>query len=362
MKFGLERTAALGAAILMMLSGCAEKDGSDIKIAVMGCDATYEDGYVNGIKFAIEDCRNKYPDYTFEAVFYEDEESYEKGSAITDEIISDGEYTAVIGSQTPTICESAAHYFEEEKLPMIATYTVYDSMLNENNYKNIFSMCYSSENVGKAMYKMMKEKIDARKIALCYCEDQSGKDEARGFASCVEHDIQIADIVKLHDLSTRFDEIYNRWVLLGVDTVIIMPYDTEGFDILRKLRDLNPDINVMGDFMFNNSDEIEKTGEAFDGFMMTDTFFNENEYGEIGERYTGKYGAPMTVWAMHGYDAVMMTAEAAVNSDNTAEYLHKNPYKSYSFDERGRLNGDKITYEVYNEGKFETYVLDIGEE
>ncbi|MCH5186071.1 MAG: ABC transporter substrate-binding protein, partial [Oscillospiraceae bacterium] len=328
--------------LISALAGCSQKTENKIKIAIMGCEDTYEEGYLNGINLAIKENRRKYPEYDIEAVFYDDNESYTDGAAIVNIIASDEEITAVIGSQTPAICENAAYTFDAAKIPTLTPYTVYDSMLNNNNYSYIFSMCHSQESVGKALYRAMEAEYPGKKtIALCYCEDQSGKDEARSFAECINADgeVIIADYVKLHDLSLNFNNVYSRWETLGVDVVVIMPYDIEGFDILKRIKERNPDMIMLGDFMFDNLDEIEKADSAFDGFLFADPFYNSVDYDAAGS-YEAEYGEQMGKWAAHGYDAVTMIVNAAVNSEDTASYLRENEYKQYSFDEKGRYSGE----------------------
>ena len=199
-----------------------------------------------------------------------------------------------------------------------------------------------------------------------------------GFAQS-EHgeNITVADCVNISELETGFDEICDRWEMLGVEGGVIFPENEEGFDLLKKIKARSPQMICEGDTAFDNADLAEKDPElmaAMDGFIMADEFIlnistdeDMGIYSDTAEDYTAETGEELDSWYFQGYNAVRMIADTAVRVDTDkpleiAGALRESGYsgllQSFSFTENGKLADDYSTYNVFNsEGYTYSYVF-----
>lgn len=362
----------LSAVILAVAAGCGGDTGAKIiKIAVIGETADLYSGYQDGTRAAAEDLAREYADSGFEIEyeFYDYDGSYEEGAAIVDMLAADESVTAVVGPVDMDLNKTAAHIFDGAGKIFVVPFFLYDSVYRDNHYDMVFSMCNSGEKAGMILRRAASYVAPGR-WAVCSAEREFERSELQGFLTGAADDgISVVDCVDITEVAERFDDTYARWEALDVTGVVMFAINTEGFEILKKIKGRNPDIVCAGDTAFDNSSLLTSGSElvtAMEGFIMADEFILDIETDEETERYEqmaenysrDNDSAEIDLWYVQGYNAVRMIADTAVASRASdpsaiAAALHEDGYRgtlqNFEFEENGELAGDELTFAIFDE-------------
>ena len=344
-------------AAVLILCGCSNNsDKKTINIAVTGSPGVYSEYYEQGIKKAYNDVCEEYKDSGFEinCEFYDDKDDYETAEKITAGLVNDSSITAVIGSSSAEICKNQAYLTDRNDKILVCPHRIYDSMLENENYGKVFSLNYSSKDIGNVMLYIAKEST-AEKWAVCYSDDEISREEIKEFNNSNGNDLNVVDFVKINSLMADFDNVTDRWELLGVEGIVLIPYDDEGFDLLYKLKDKMPYLYVISDASLDDDNELQSNEKYFENVYLVDDFYISEEESETfdDEEY-------LDTWEIHGYNAFRMIVDTAIknNTDDPekiSEILHREGYsgalESYRFNEKGALEAEEFTYiEITGEG------------
>lgn len=354
--------------LFVMFSGCTESESNTIKIAVMGNEADFYPGYKEGIERAIDDLTGEYTDrgYTVECTFYNDDGSYEQGAATIDMLAADEAITGIIGAVDMEINKTAAHIFNEAGKLFIVPFYLYDSVYQENHYEMVFSLCCSAKQTGEILRRAAAE-TTAKRWAVCSVNREFERAELAGFLQYEGDDgVAVVDCTDISALTEQFDTVYARWEALGVEGVAMFPRDNEGFEILKKIKQRNPNMICAGDTSFDNSMLLYNDADlmsAMTGFIIADEFTlnmgteEENELLlNMAEEYMQKTGSDLDTWYIQGYNAVRMVVDTAVkyqttNPEEIARLLHENGYtgffQRFSFDESGAQTENAAVYNMF---------------
>lgn len=363
-----------GLSILLMAAGCAaqhtEEDVHNIKIAVMDTEDVLiaDDSYLNGISMAIEDLNILYEEqgYHISYEFYEDGAEFHQGIAAVNEIISDPEITAVVGTSSLNILDVAADMLDDAGKLLVTYYSCEDSML-ENGYTHVFRNCYGERDLGTAIAEYAAQREDISRMAIYHSDTDYERNMVRAFLRAAEGgDMEIVDVATTSRLEPELDTMLERWELLGVDAVFVSQYDAEdAFDILRRIRAINPEICVLGDFSFDYTDYLMENAEVSDNiYIATPVPMEPSQKTELFyERYREKYGAEPTQWAVQLYDSMRMIADTAVRIGSTDSALIAQALRqeggyhavggTLTFDEKGCLIDRYPQIMVSKQGMFQ---------
>lgn len=366
--------------VVASLSSCeyGKNREKTLSIAVMGDPDTFYASYQDGITDAVSDLQKEYADtdYIFEVEFFNDESNYETGMKIVDRIVSDNHFTGVIGSRNMDISSSAAHIFDEHGKVYISPYYMYDGVCEDNYYDYIFSMCSSADNTGILLRKAA-EQSSATKWAVCTTSREFEREELSGFVNYNGSNTEIIDCVSIDELSNDLNAVYDKWELLGVEGVAFFVNESDGFDILKKLKTKNPNLICAGDILFDDSERMETDAEfqaAMTNFIMADAFYidysdedENNKLDKIADHYISEKGVEIDYWYLQGYNAVRMIFDTAVknktvNPKDIAESLHNDGYdglmQKFEFDMRGIQTIVPDYYNVFTaDGYWEEYLV-----
>ncbi|MEL7563593.1 MAG: ABC transporter substrate-binding protein [Dehalobacterium sp.] len=339
----------------MLFSGCAKNvslENKEIHFAVTGEKALYDydESFMNGVQMAIEDCNGQYAGEGFQISmeFYDDEGVYEKGIVISHGIAEDHRVTAVLGSQSFYITNSAAEIFENAGKILITPYSANDETLEEG-YQYLFRNTHSANDVGVALAKYAVEK-GYRRVAVCSRGSEYEAAVVRGFCrESRDSGLKIADYFTKANTQDELDGVFERWELLEVNCVVIVQYsEADAFDLLKAIRSKYPTMPILGDMAFDIKELLAKYREFSDHIVIAGPLNIEpGEKNRIFKnRYLERYRTQPTDYAIQGYDSIKMTVDTAVRLNSTdpamiAAELHRKGYDGISgairFDEKGRL-------------------------
>ncbi|MCC8161205.1 MAG: ABC transporter substrate-binding protein [Oscillospiraceae bacterium] len=360
-------------ALAVLSTASCGKMGSDnvqIKIAVLGDADDFYPDYEEGILFAETEFNEEYADegYTLSVEFCDDDDDYNKGMSYVDELASDDSLTAVIASMDMEINKSAAYTLNESGKLFIVPYFLYDSVYTDNYYDTVFSMCASAAHTGKTL-RLAAEDTGKSRWAVVSADGSFETDEVYAFINSGSDAVQIADCVTAETIINDFETVYSRWDSLGIEGVAMFMKDSEGFDIVSKLKSRNPDLIFCGDTAFDNTDTVladSSLTDAMAGFIIADEFCFDYSSGDISKftemenEYYEETGEYIDLWFFQAYNAVRMVADTAVkigsaDSAEIAAELHENGYtgigSSFEFDANGTQLINPEYYGVLNSGE-----------
>lgn len=330
----------LGFILMFILCGCGNNvDDKTISIAITGSPSEYSKYYEKGIKRAYADVCEEYKDsgFNIECKFYDDKDNYEQAEKITAQLVNDDSVTAILASPSAEICENQAYQTNAHSKILICPHWIVDSIIEENDYDKVFSLNYSSKNIGNVMNGIAKDS-EAKNWAVCYADDKICKEEIKGFNN--SGSVNVVDFVKVNSLMSDFNKVIGRWKALGVDGVVLIPYDDEGFQLLYDIKEEIPGIAVICDSSLDNDDELKTNRKYFDNVYLVESFYAYyDSMGKIDDE-------DIDTWEIHGYNAFRIVVDTAIknntcDTNKIADSLHKDGYtgefEKYKFDAKGAL-------------------------
>ena len=359
-------------------AGCTGTQGNEpdrtsqtIKIAVMDSTEVFEadNSYENGISMAIEDLNTLYAEQGYEIVceFYDDGAILQQGVDAVYEILADPEIIAVVGTSSLDLLDVTADMLNTMSTygRLLITYYSAEDSLFENGYTRVFRNCYGENDLGSAIAAYAVGRRDIRRVAVYRSDTDYERGLVRAFQRGLRGSgVEIVDVVTTTPLDTELDAALKRWEALGVDTVLVSQYDSvDSFDILQRVRAMNPDMNILGDFSFDYTEDLVAAGSISDDIYIAGPVALEDsqELDAFYQRYEQRYGSRPTQWAVQLYDSIRMVADTAVrigstSPDDIAQALREEGYTGVSgafyFDEKGQMVGRTPRIMVSDNGAF----------
>lgn len=356
--------------LLAGAAGCAPAGEPDrtIKIAVMDSSEIFDadNSYENGIAMAIEDLNTLYAGQGYEISyeFYDDGTIFQQGVEVLNQIVSDPEITAVVGTSSLSLLDVSAAELDRAGKLLITYYSSLDSLF-ENGYAYVFRNCYGESDLGGAIAVYAAERQDIRRVAVYRSDTDYERGLVRAFQRGLRGSgVEIVDVVATTPLDTELDAALERWETLGVDTVLVSQYDSEdSFDILRRVRAMNPEMNILGDFSFDYTEDLLANRAVSDGIYIAGPIAldESKETESFYRRYEQRYGSRPTQWTVQLYDSIRMVADTAVRIGSTdpaaiARTLREEGYTgvggSFSFNGKGQMIGRTPKIMVSKNGTF----------
>lgn len=365
----------LALTLLAVGTGCASEgrsggaDGKKIKIAVMDTSAVFDsdNSYENGIAMAIEDLNTLYGEQGYEInySFYDDGAYFQQGMKVINEIVSDPEITAVVGTSSLNLLDVSAAEMEAAGKLLITYYSAPDSLF-ENGYTHVFRNCFGERDLGGAIAAYAAGRRDVRRVAVYHSDTEYERGLVRAFLRETQGTgVEVVDVVTTTVLEAKLEAAVERWKNLGVDTVLVSQYLAEdSFDILRRVREMNPEMNILGDFSFDYTDDLLANGDISDEIYIAGPLAldESREMEDFYLRYEQRYGSRPTQWAVQLYDSIRMVADTAVrigSTDSTAiaqalrdEGGYTGVGGTIAFDGKGKLTGRTPRIMVSEDGMF----------
>ena len=368
----MKRTLSIALALLLLAGGAgcapASETGRSIRIAVMDSSEVFDadNSYENGIAMAIEDLNTLYAGQGYEISyeFYDDGTIFQQGVEVLNQIVNDPEITAVVGTSSLNLLDVSAAELDGAGKLLITYYSALDSLF-DNGYTHVFRNCYGESDLGGAIAAYAAGRQDIRRVAVY----RSDTDYERGLVRAFQRGLQgsgveIVDVVTTTPLETELDAALERWETLGVDTVLVSQYDSEdSFALLRRVRAMDPDMNILGDFSFDYTEDLLANGAVSDGIYIAGpvALDDSQELKAFYQRYEQRYGSRPTQWAVQLYDSIRMVVDTAVRAGSSdpaviAAALRDEGYTGVggviSFDEKGQLTGRTPRIMVSKDGSF----------
>lgn len=231
----------------------------------------------------------------------------------------------------------------------------------------IFRVYPSDVLEGAYMAELARTELDLRRVTVLAIDNAFGQGLSRVFSERFRGDapptvytypIRGADYAALAEKAGKS----------GADGIYLVGYYNDMADLLRELRKWPVPVKVLSTSSFGNPRTIERAGAAAEGVIFPATVFDAEDRDPAVARFVkefrARHGTVPDLWAAHGYDAVMVTAEAIQRAggpvpDRIAQALlsiqdYRGASGTLGFDSEGDVVQYPRAYIVYR-GKFVLY-------
>lgn len=318
------------ALVLTLSSGCGRREettGKELYVPILA-DASWltQDGsFLNGVQLAVQDLNREYSGkgFSFKTAVLDDQDQYEKGVENAGKAANNKAVTAVFNLQNFDVSKTTADILTKSGKLVVFPYGAYDSLFSKEN-PLVFCGVPSFSDLGTAManYAVLN---GFKRIAIYHNGNQSQEELVTAFETALLNTgVKVVDYVPSIASERDFEQDYNRWKALSVDSVVISQYGLEqAFKVLEMIRNKDKNLAIIGEPIFNASSVLTQKKEIAEGMVIPSTL-NIEESEKLAAfriRYKQKYGRDADVWAVQGYDMMRLMGDTAVriNSSDPAE-------------------------------------------
>jgi len=341
----------------------------EVVIALAGPLELMDDstGFLKGAQIALERCEK---DYSSEGLsvklqIEDDKGSFKDGLLIARKLVEDTRVTAVVGHWNSHITIPAADLYNDAGKVMLSP-IVSSNSITEKGYSYVFRNTLSDSDMGKAMAEYAsKNKLD--RIAVYYLDNNYGRGLAKAFQDAASQmGIQVLDWTSGFNSQVELEKALEKWRVLEVNGLFVahsMYYGAE--DFISEFRKLDKTTPIFGGDAMDVATITDKLGKDIEGFVVPTIMSSGSSENarEFIAAYKEKYNEAPDVWALQGYDSVMLIADMAfrIKSNNPSyianELRNLKDWEALTgkvcFDSSGNMTGLKIDYKVIKDGKFQ---------
>ncbi len=353
---------------LFLLTGCLSTDLAEqrekqsgkgdsiiIGIPVPREFAENNTGFLKGIQLAVEDINAQgVNNKKIKLEIVDDKGVFKDAVDIAQDFSENPRMTAVIGHWFSDIAIPVSSIYEKAGM-LVVVPTVSNPELVDKDYRYIFQNIPSDKKVAEKMCRYAEDK--GYKNMVIYYEDSS---YGRNLADAFEEEAQGKGLEIVDRRSGLVGEIdfkrtYEKWNALNFDSVFLALNMPEGAHFIKQFRKLDADTAILSGDGLNVSNFIEVMGEDAEDVVIA-TIYNPNnkraQLKEFKKRYKQKYSGEPDVWAIQGYDSLMLIARAIEQTDSCspavlASYLRdvkamKLVSGNIAFNDLGEIQGREV--------------------
>ena len=307
--------------------------------------------------------------YPLELVTVDSESDPEKAKELLIQVYRDGALAAIGGVTTA------------EALQMVAVADEFDRVLVSPSAstpqlsgisKNFYRVFPSDAREGATMGNFATQKLKAEKVVILAKEDAYAKGIQQVFKTEFErYGGEVLDLIEFPSLGSDLSGLVERVMTLGPDAVYLAAYAPDLAQMIKHLRDQGYKGTIFTTSAFAAPEIIAQVGRPAEGVFLTQAVFDIDSEDPIIRKfidaYRAKYDLEPDLYAAHGYDSVMVLAEALKIGGRTSSELWKGirSIRDFSgatgtlqFDERGDVQKFPRVY-VVNEGVLVDYEAEV---
>jgi branched-chain amino acid transport system substrate-binding protein len=269
-------------------------------------------------------------------IYFEDDQSNPANSAVaTTKLIRDKNVCAVIGSSITNMCMPMIPIVERHEVPNVSLGAGHE--ITDPVKKWVFRIPITDFRLSPFMLQFVVKELGAKRIALLYSTDASGKMGAKGVEENIgKYDAKIVITEQFDTKDTSMIPQLSKIKASGVDAIILYTSGTPAAVIAKNYKQLGMEIPVVGShgiptstftelappYIYNGRWILFATkGNVGDKFPIDDPY-RKNIYDPFMKQLKEKYGQHVKFNGFYGngYDGITLVIEAlkAAGTDNRA--------------------------------------------
>lgn len=304
-------------ALLLAVFGCQQdttlRFGAVLPLT--GNWAIYGQPVRKGVELAFEQlqARADYP-YPLELTVVDSGSNPETAEALLREQFEGGVLAVIGGVMT------------EEALAMVQVADQFDQVLISPSAstpeltgisKNFYRVFPSDAREGATMGNFATQKLKAEKVVIIGTDQPYAKGIKEVFQTQFEQfGGEVLDLIEFPSVPSDLSGLVERVMTLQPDAVYLAAYAQDLAQMIRGLRDLGYKGTIFTTSAFAAPEILEQVGRPAEGVFLTQAAFDTKSdvpvVREFVDAYEAKYGLAPDLYAAHGYDAMMVLAQAAV--------------------------------------------------
>ncbi len=360
--------------VFVVLLGCGGETEIQIGAVVplTGDYQLYGQAIQKGVELAFEKLISGGTDVQYSLSVVDSESNPDKGAELLEQLYRDGATAVIGGVTTPEALKSVAIADEFNRVLLSPSASTPELTGISKYFYRVF---VSDAREGTTMANFATQKLKVATVVILAKEDAYAQGNREVFeTNIVRQGSEVVDKIIFPDVGGDFSGLADRVMTLAPDAVYLAAYADDIAQLVRELRTREFKGYILSTAAFASPEIIEQVGQPAEGVFLTqagfDTKSEEPHIKEFVDAYREKYGLTPDLYAAHGYDSVMVLAEAIKNSGG--EY----PSELWSglralrdfqgvtgtlqFDERGDVQKFPRVF-VVNEGRLVDYEKEVEE-
>ncbi|MCL2057401.1 MAG: ABC transporter substrate-binding protein [Oscillospiraceae bacterium] len=322
-------------------------------------------GFIRGIELAREDIAAMDMPLSLEVRIDDDRGDFAAAVELAQEYINDRSVIGVIGHWFSNICiPISSIYTMSEQTLIVPTVSIPSLTLPHSGY--VFRNIPADDQISIKMSDYAVSQ--GTKRAVVYYEYSIYGFEMSAFLEQYARSagIEIVDRVRAPDLGQELSILSRKWTALDYDTVFVVSNVEEGAAFVNALRARGFEGAVICSDGMDGASLNRLLGPDTGNLVVSSIFHSERPSEGIvrfQRRYAERYGTPPDVWAIQGYDSVMIVARAVADynvtsSGQLSEYLSAadslgSIFGETSFNERREIIGKSVYLKKWAGTRFE---------
>ncbi len=312
-------SAALALAVLIVLSGCAQKKESTIKLGVYGSltgtTATFGKSTLNGAKLAIDQLNDAggIAGKKIEIFSEDDQSKAEEAATAVQKLINQDHVVALIGEVASSRSLAAAPIAQSNGVPMISPSSTNPEVTKKGDF--IFRACFLDEFQGRVMARYAADSLKIRRTAIL---KDIKNDYSVGLAQFFvdEYKARGGSIVGEQAYNEGDSDFRSQLTALKAnnpEAIFVPGYYTEVGSIARQARELGITAPLLGGDGWVSDQLLAIGGEALNGSYYSNHFALDQPSPGLQKffaDYKAKYGSNPDAIAGLAYDATNLVVDA----------------------------------------------------
>lgn len=315
MRRALKTVLAL---LILTTVGCAKE--KSIKIGAVlpltGDFQLYGQSIQKGVELAFENLLSSDTEFQYSLSVEDSESDPEKGAALVEQLYGDG-FTAIIGGVTTAEAMKAVPVADRYDRVLLSPSASTPELTGISKY--FYRVFVSDSREGTTMANFATQKLKISSTVILAKEDAFAQGNQEVFeVNFKRQGGEVLDKVVFPADGGDFSGLVGRVMTLVPDSVYIAAYAEETSQIILELRRQEYKGYVLATAAFASPEIIEQVGQPAEGVFLTqagfDTKSEEPLIKNFVDAYREKYGLTPDLYAAHGYDSVLVLAEALRDS------------------------------------------------
>ncbi|MDD4048679.1 MAG: ABC transporter substrate-binding protein, partial [Clostridia bacterium] len=293
----MKKIMAIFLMLLIGISGCGTRDNNagvkvdleskfddSIIVGVVGTMWIMEDAskYLDGVRLAVEEINadGGINNRDIKTLELDDQGQTMEGIKIAQELVKNSKLRAVIGHWDSHVTLPAASIYENAGVLMMTAMATTPE-LTQNGYKYIFRNVPSDEIMGGEM-AAFASKQGLKRIAIYYSDTDYGRGLANSFEKVAQSiDVKVVDRTTCFLNDDDFERTMERWKAFDFDGVFIADCMPDAGGAIKRIKEVYPDIPIMGTDGLDSPDFISVLGDAAEGIFIATLLDPDDDNPEL---------------------------------------------------------------------------------
>ncbi len=308
-----------GAALLTVSLTAMAESNAPYRFAMVGPltgdGAQYGQAYKAAISILVDEINASggIDGHTVEVDYFDDKKEPKECLNIANLIVADGNYLAVIGSQTSSCSMAAAPVLQEAGIPMISPNASHRDFSRTGDYIFSMAMPLTYEIVKTASF--LYDYNNLRKIGMIYSNDDWGLQVSE---ICTEEFEKlggevVASETYISGQTKDFTPLISKITAAEPEAIFMISLYSDASSIVNQIHQLDVDAKILSMNTIYKQEFIDIVGENAEGIIFQNSYSTIHvvpEYSTFQEIYEEKTGNIMDLYATHSYDAFSLAINA----------------------------------------------------